>query len=178
MSPATFGARRGGIIGGLLFTGFAVILLIMVGGLYIVRNVRVETMHRHGGDDVSIETPGGHFSIRAHEDLDPQAVGVPIYPGAKRLRDSGVATFQWTSADGKEEKGMAVAGASLFTEDPSYKVLDYYRKQLPNWMIVTDRDGSTRFELKNGGFKRLIAIQGKDGGTHIGVASIGEPASN
>ncbi|MES1257391.1 MAG: hypothetical protein ABUS51_03140 [Acidobacteriota bacterium] len=170
--------RRGGILGGVLFTGLAIVVLMMAAGLFIVRNVRVATAHRYGGDDVSIETPGGRLNIRAHEDLDPAAIGLPIYPGATRTRDSGVATFEWTSADGKHDKGMAVGGASLFTPDPESKVLAYYREQLPNWLVVTDRDGSTRFELRKDGFKRIIAIHEKSDGTHIGVASIGDPASN
>ena len=73
---------------------------------------------------------------------------------------------------------MSFSGASLFTEDPSSKVLDYYRTHLPNWMIVSNRDGSNHFELKKGGYKRMIAIQEKNDGTYIGVASIGDPASN
>src|SRR5882724_8674533 len=127
-------ARRGGILSGLLFTVLACMALAVLAGMYIVRNVSVETSHRHGGDDVSINTPGGRINIRAHEDLDPAAAGVPIYPGARRTKDSGVATFEWLSADGKEEKGVAIAGASLYTPDSSSKVMEYYRTQLPNWM--------------------------------------------
>lgn len=170
--------RRGGILGGLLFTGFAIILLLVAGGLFVARNVRIQTAHSRGGDNVSIETPGGQFSIRAHEDLDPAIIGLPLYPGAHRRKDSGMATFEWTSPDGKEDKGVAVGGASLITEDPEEKVLAWYREQLPKWIVVADRDGSTRFELNKGGFKRMIIIHEKSDGTHIGVASIGDPASN
>lgn len=176
--PAFTRSRRGGILGGLLFTGLAVMLLIIAGGIYVARNVRVETTHRHGGNDVAIDTPGGRLNIRAHEDLDPAALGLPIYPGATRTRDSGVATFEWTSMDGKQEKGTSIGGASLFTPDPASKVLAYYRTQLPNWLMVTERDGSTRFEMKKDGYKRIIVVHEKSDGTHIGVASIGEPASN
>ena len=89
-----------------------------------------------------------------------------------------MATFEWTSPDGKQDKGMAVGGASLITEDPQSKVLAWYREQLPNWIVITDRDGSTRFELNKGGFKRMVIIHEKSDGTHIGVASVGDPASN
>lgn len=171
-------ARRGGILSSLLFTVLVCVGLAIVAGLYVARNVRVETTHRNGGDDVSIDTPGGRIQIRAHEDLDPATLGIPIYPGATRRKDSGVATFEWSSVDGKEEKGVSFAGASLFTEDPSSKVVDYYRTQLPNWLIVRDRDGSNHFELRKGGYKRMIAIHEKHGGTYIGVASVGDPASN
>jgi hypothetical protein len=173
-----FGSRRGGILGGLLVTAAVIVVLTIAAGLFVVRNVRVETAHRHGGDDVAIDTPGGRFQIRAHEDLDPAAVGVPIYPGSRRVKDSGVATFEWVSADGKQEKGMSVAGASLFTTDSPSKVREYYRTQLPNWLTMTDRDGSTKFEFHKDGHKQIVAIREKDGGTSIGVASIGEPASN
>jgi hypothetical protein len=170
--------RRGGVLSGLLFMFLAIIVLAIATGLYIARNVRVQTTHRHGGDDVSIETPGGRINIRAHEDLDPAAVGIPIYPGATRRKDSGVASLEWASADGTVEKGVSFAGAGLYTPDPEFKVLEYYRTQLPGWLVVTDRDGSTRFEFRKGGYKRMIAIHEKNDGTHIGIASIGDPASN
>ena len=170
--------RRGGILGGLLFTVFAIFVLLVAGGLFIARNVRIQTTHGHGGDNVSIESPGGHLSIRAHEDLDPAVIGLPVYPGARRKKDSRMATFEWTSPDGKQDKGMAVGGASLITDDPQSKVLAWYREQLPNWIVITDRDGSTRFELNKGGFKRMVIIHEKSDGTHIGVASVGDPASN
>jgi hypothetical protein len=171
-------ARTGGVLSTLLFLFLAIITASIVGGLYIARNVRVKTTHRHGGDDVSIETPGGRISIRAHEDLDPALVGIPIYPGSTRRKDSGVATFEWASADGNVEKGVSFAAAGLYTPDPSSKVLEYYRTQLPGWVVVTERDGSTRFEFRKGGYKRMIAIHEKNDGTHIGIASAGEPASN
>ena len=170
--------RRGGILSGLLFSGFAVVVLIIAAGLFIARNVRIQTAHRNGGDNVSIETPGGHFSIRAHENLDPSALDLPVYPGSRRSKDSGMATFEWTSADGKHDKGMAVGGASMITDDSEEKVLAWYRGQLPNWLAVTDRDGSTRFELNKGGFKRIIVIHEKSDGTHIGAnPAISRPRS-
>jgi hypothetical protein len=170
--------RRGGILSGLLLTGLAIVALAVLAGFYLARNVRVMTAHRNSGDDVSIETPGGRIEIRAHENLDPATLGVPIYPGARRSKDGGGATFAWTSHDGNEEKGLSVAGAELYTPDSAGRVLEYYRSQLPNWLIVTERDGSTRFEFKRGGYKRIIAIREKGEGTRIGVASVGEPASN
>jgi hypothetical protein len=140
--------------------------------------VRVLTSHRNGGDDVAIETPGGRLQIRAHEDISPARLDVPVYPGAVRTNDSGAATFEWESADGKQQKGMSVTGVSLRTPDAEHKVLDYYRTQLPNWMVINERHGGTRFELNKGGYKRIIVVTEKSDGTHIGIASVGQPASN
>ena len=171
-------SRRGGVLGVLLFIVVAGMVLAVGTAFYIANNVRVQTTHRNGGDDVSIDTPAGKVSIRAHEDLDPATIGLPIYPGATREKHSGVASFEWASADGKADRSVALAAAELFTQDSPSKVLAWYRTQLPNWLVVTDRDGSTRFELKEGGHKRIVGIREKNDGTHIGIASIGEPASN
>ena len=66
----------------------------------------------------------------------------------------------------------------MVTSDPVDKVVDYYRAQLPNWIIVNERLGGVRLELRDGGYKRIIAIHERHDGTHIGVASVGERAAN
>jgi hypothetical protein len=174
----TAGSRRGGILSGLLLSGAVIVALAVIAGFYLARNVRVMTTHQRRGDTVSIETPGGSIAIRAHEDLDPAILGVPMYPGARRSKDGGGATFAWNSRDGDEEKAFSVAGVELYTTDSADKVVGYYRSQLPKWLIVTERDGTTRFEFTRGGYKRIIAVREKGEGTRIGVASVGEPASN
>jgi hypothetical protein len=173
-----FHSRRGGILSGLLLTALAIAILGILAASWVVHNVRVRTVERADGGDVSIDIPGGHFRVRGRDNVDARALGVPVYPGAKRGKDGGGATFEWTSSDGKDEKDIAVAGGELFTPDPVSKVADWYRERLPGWLIVTERDGSVRMEFKESGQKRMVAIREKGDGTHIGVASVGEPASN
>jgi hypothetical protein len=170
--------RRGGILSGLLLTALGIVVLMVVAGVFVTRNIRIITSHRRGGDDVSIDIPGGHLNVRAHGSLNPTSLGIPIYPGAVQNHDGGGAAVEWSSSDGKEDKAIAVAGAELITQDSSDQVLAYYRNQLPNWVIATNRDGSTRLELNKDGYKRIVAIKETRDGTHIGVATIGEPASN
>jgi hypothetical protein len=172
-------SRTGGAALYVLLTLLTIVVLGVMGVGYLVRSVKVATVHRPGGDDVSIQTPGGQINIRAHEHLDPAALGVPIYPGAKRSKDGGGATFEWTSRDGKNDKSMAVAGGEYITPDSPETVRAWYHDHLPNWVVVTDRhDDNARFELNDGGYKRIIAIREHSDGTHIGVATVGEPASN
>jgi hypothetical protein len=45
-------------------------------------------------------------------------------------------------------------------------------------MFETKGHGEFHMELHEGGYKRIIAIDEKHGRTHIGVATVGEPASN
>ena len=177
-NPRPAVSRRGGIVSGLLLTALAIAVLVAAVALYAVHNVKVDTLHSHNGDNVSIDTPAGHLQIQAHEKLNPESLGIPLYPGAKRAKDGGGATFSWTSSDGKDDKAVSVAGGDFLTPDPPGRVVEYYRSQLPNWMIVTDRDGATHLEFTRDGYKRIVAIREKGDGTHIGVASVGEPASN
>jgi hypothetical protein len=128
-----FDSRRGGILFGFLVSGLVVVCLLIACGVFLARNIRVQTVSRNGGDDVSIDTPGGQLSIRAHEKAGSVVTGVPIYPGARNERNSG---------------GDA------------------------------ERDGAVRMELRDGGYKRIIGIHERHDGTHIGVASVGEPAAN
>jgi len=155
------------------------VALGMVAVNYVANNVKVVTAHRSGGDDVAIDTPAGRINIRAHKNLDPATLGVPIYPDAKRSREGGGASFEWTSSDGTSDKAMAVAGGEYVTSDSVEKVQAWYHEHLPNWVVSTDRhDENAHFELNEGGYKRIIAIREKGDGTHIVVATIGEPASN
>jgi hypothetical protein len=171
-------SRRGGILFGLLMSGLLIVCLMIAGGMFIARNIRVETATRIGGDYVSIDTPAGHFSVRAHDKSVSPAEDVPIYPGARRTKDNGGAEFEWESSNGKRDGGFSVSATEMITPDPAGEVVNYYRNQLPNWVIVNERDGAVRLELRKGGYKRIIAIHERNDGTHIGVASVGEPASN
>lgn len=182
-SPRKFRAnhhsRRGGIISGLLTFFGVLVLLAFACGLYLARNVSVQTTHRDRGEDVAITVPGGNLNIQAHHSMDPASIGVPVYPGATRRKDSsGGATFRWTSADGKDDKGVGLAAGEFITKDSADRVLSWYRSQLPHWVAVEENDRITHLELRDGGYKRMVSVQEKHDGTHIGVVSIGEPASN
>ena len=58
------------------------------------------------------------------------------------------------------------------------KVTDYYRRELPHWIIGEKHDGGFRMEYSEDGYKRIVAITTNHGRTHIGLASVGEPAAN
>ncbi len=169
--------RRGGII--VRFLLICVVLVVLAGfvGVNLLRNVHLRTVSHNGGDDVSLVTPAGRFHIRAHEKLDPSAVGMPVYPGARRTDQSGGAEFEWVSADG-DAKGMSVAGASFITPDPPDKVIDFYRSQFSNLVVVKEKNKSVRLEYTDRGLKRIVAIREEDDGTHIGLAAIGGAAAN
>jgi hypothetical protein len=172
-------SRRGGVLVGLLMSALVIGCLVIAGGVYLARNVRVETAARNGGKYVSIDTPAGQLSIHAHDKPGSAVTGVPLYPGAHSERNSGGdAVVEWNSNNGGKDAGFSLTASEMVTSDSLDKVVDYYRNQLPNWVIVNERGGAVRMELREGGYKRIVAIRERHDGTHIGVASIGEPASN
>jgi hypothetical protein len=172
-------SRRGGVLFGLLISALLVICVLTFTGIYVARNIRVSSRDRPGGADVSIDVPGGHLSVRAHDKPGEIAAGIPIYPGARARKDSGGdAVVEWSSNRGDKDKGFVVTASDLITDDPMDKVVDYYRRQLPDWVVTKDRKGSIHMELRQGGYQRIVAISEKSDGTHIGVATVGEPASN
>ena len=171
-------SRRGGIVSGLLFACLMVFLLMLAAGTIVMKTVRVRSTDRASGTDVAIDTPAGRLNIHARDHMDPAVAGIPIYPRADRVNDSGGASIEWNSANGKSDKDLYVVGGEFRTKDAAWKVVEFYRNQLPNLMIVTENDRSTRLEYKEGGIKRIVSIHEKDGETRIGVASIGGRESN
>lgn len=170
-------SRRGGIISGLLFVGMVVFLAMLVAGVVVMKTVRVRTIDGANGTDVAIDTPGGRLNIRARDHMNPALTGIPIYPGAYRANDGG-ANIEWNSKDGASDKGLYVIGGEFRTKDSASEVVEYYRRQLPSLMIVSENDRSTRLEYKEGGIRRIISIDERGGETRIGVASIGGRESN
>jgi hypothetical protein len=45
-------------------------------------------------------------------------------------------------------------------------------------MFVKQRGQAVRFELAQGGYKHIVAIERKHGHTAIAIAAVGEPAAN
>jgi hypothetical protein len=172
-------SRRGGVLSVVLVSILGIVCLMVATAIYIVRNVNIQSRDRPGGADVSIDTPAGLLSVHAHDQPGALPADIPVYPGAKARKDSGGgAVIEWNSNSSGEDKGFSVSAAEMVTNDPLDKVVDYYRADLPDWVTKSEGDGEIQFVLRKGGHKRVVAIHAKHDGTHIGVASVGEPASN
>jgi hypothetical protein len=68
--------------------------------------------------------------------------------------------------------------AEYSTDDSVDKVKEFYHRELPHWIFSKSRRGHLQMEYTEDGYKRIIAIHEEDGRTRIGLASVGEPASN
>ncbi len=171
--------RHGGVVGGIILAVMVVSVLAVITlvgtGFYVADRVRVT--ERAGGGDTTIETPFGSLHVRDNVRLDPHQLGVPIYPGAVRDSDSREhASFRLDIGD--VHKSFAVSAASYHTRDSIDRVTDFYRGELPHWLISTKDDGRVQLSFTKHGYKRFVAISEDDGETRIALASVGEPASN
>ena len=167
-------SRRGGIISTLIFICLIVGLAAVVAGMVVARNIRIHTSHHN----LAIETPGGRLDVRTHDRMDPSLSGIPVYPGATRMPDScGGAAIEWTSADGDGDSLYVMAG-EYRTFDSARDVRDFYRRQLPSLIVISEKGRDTDLEYRKGGIRRIISIREKHDGTRIGVATIGGRESN
>ena len=177
----TLRSRRGGVLFGLLVSALMLVCLTIAVGFWVARNVSVKTVNGHDGENVSIRTPAGELNVHAeNREVDPESMGVPLYPGARRenRKNSGDAVVEWNSRDGSSDKTLSVAGVVMITPDAPEKVLAFYRDKLPDWMVKRDSGRTLRLELRDGGERRIIAIGPHSDGTHIGIATVGGPPAN
>jgi hypothetical protein len=172
-------SRHGGVIAGVMLTVFVLgvlgIVTLVGTGLFVADRWRV--MDNDARGEATVETPFGSVHVRDNARFDPKHLGVPIYPGAVREEDSRkLASFRFDFGD--VHKAFAVSAATYRTSDSVERVTDFYRDQLPHWLISQKENGGLQLSFTKHGYKRFVAICEDDGETRIALASIGEPASN
>ena len=174
-------SKKGGVLAGVLVAflilGALVVAGVFLAGIYFAENIHVTKSEGAHGDTVEVETPIGSMRVQQHKKLDPKLIGVPVYPGAVREEnDGGAVSFDFASEAGHKE--FTLLAAEYSTEDSVDRVKDYYRHELPHWIISKSHHSKFEMHYTEDGYKRIIAITEKHGRTHIGLASMGEPASN
>jgi hypothetical protein len=171
-------ARKGGVIAVFVVGLLIAVSALILSAIFVASNVRLQHRDTAEGSRVRVETPFGDVNIDARDTLKPESAGMPVYPGAFREHgDDGGVVLDFDSKDGRQ-KQFSVVAAQYSTTDSPDEVREFYRSHLPNW-VVTDRLGhGVKFELSNGGYRRIVAIEERRGRTHIGIVAIGEPAVN
>ncbi len=174
-------SQTGGVLAGVLIAFLIIAALAVVGvfmaGIYFADNIHVEKTRGAHGETVKVDTPIGSMRVQAHKRLDPKAIGVPVYPGAVREDENGGgASFEFDFDSAHKE--FTVLAAEYSTDDSMDKVKEFYRRELPHWMISQSRHGRVQMDYTEDGYKRIVAIHEQDGRTRIGLASVGEPAAN
>lgn len=177
---------KGGIIGVFATGLFIAVTALIVGSIFIANNVRLQHRDTADGARVRVETPFGDVNIDARDNLKPESVGIPVYPGAFREHrghdgsydnNGGGVMFDFDSKDGGR-KQFSVVTAEYYTNDSAAQVREFYHERLPHWIFSQRLGDDMKIEFSEGGYKRIIGIHERGGTTHIGIAALGEPAVN
>jgi hypothetical protein len=165
--------ERGGIIAWLLTTFFFLAVLLVVGGIFFVHTIKV---HESGaGNDVQVETPFGSVHVGHNQGGRPETAGLPLYPGAKPLKNRENAVVDLSSA--LAGKDLHIVAGRWETSDPIDKVQKFYEDKFPD-MSVIQHAGRVEMHSVNGQGKRVIVLYDRGSSTEISLASVGEPKAN
>ncbi len=149
-------------------------ITILLGLRFLSSNFNVSV--NETAKSVNIKTPVGSFDV--HKDISEAALGLPIYPGAQRIKegDNG-ATINFGLP---EHNNVRIVAGKYTTPDSLDKVRDYYQQQLGTTVTkFKDRDaeGKTVFEIKRPKDEKIVALKGEWGSTEIDLVRIVESGS-
>ena len=155
-------------------------LIVVVAGVavwtaahIISRNVHVQVDQASGGkQEVSIKTPIGSLAVQ--HDVNEANLGLPIYPGATRVKDSDSATV---SIDIADEAKLRVLAGKFETPDSYEKVRAFYHERLGDQVTKyreKDEEGNTVFEIKHEKQQKVVALKNKGDRTLIELVRVSE----
>ncbi len=149
------------------------ILALVVGVRLISRSVSIHAARsRSGSKEVSIQTPVGDLHIHQGLPVDETTLGLPIYPGALRVKraDSGRVRMDLAGRN-----TLGVVAAAYETSDPISKVVSFYQTALGDRLTrFTRKDSSGRavFEVKQRDEEKIAALKSDNGRTRIELVRI------
>jgi len=154
-------------------------LILLVGGMgvwaglrFLSNAVHIKVEKERAGKEVSISTPLG--SLEVDKDVNEASLGLPIYPGATRLKDDDSATV---NIDIANQAKVRVLAGKFETPDSVDKVTTFYHDRLGNEVTnfkERNEQGKTVFEIKNDKQQRVVAIRSDGGKTVIELVRISE----
>jgi len=161
-------------------------LIVLVSGIavwtglrFLSHNLRMQVEERGGRNkEVSINTPVG--SIEVHHDVNQDNLGLPIYPGATRVKDKDSAAVNLGFGG---EQSVQILAAKFETSDSLERVKAFYKEHLGSEVTkFTDQgsDGKTTFEIKTHNLEKVVALEGGGSRTLIKLVrvSFGKDESN
>jgi len=145
--------------------------IVIWGGLhYLARGVQVHVNEAKEGKQVSVQTPIGSFEVK--KDVNEAQLGLPVYPGATRLKDEDSATINMNFGG---EQGVHVVVAKFETTDDLEKVRSFCQDRVGGDVtkfIEKNNEGKTVFEIKRKNQERIISLKSTGGGTRIELVRV------
>lgn len=148
-------------------------ITLFTGVRFLSRNVQVQVdKSAEGAKDVSVKTPVGDFEVHKDTDASETRLGLPIYPGAQRVRDEQSAALSM-QLPGEQKLHLTVA--KFETPDSFDKVEKFYQDRLGGEVTKftkKDAHGKTVFEIKSKGEEKVVALKSLMTGTRIELVHV------
>lgn len=152
------------------------VAMVWFGLRILSRSVHVQvTQTSSARKVVTVKTPMGDLKIAREQNASDLQLGLPVYPGATREKDSHDDNAVSLSFDLPNQTNLRIAAAKFSTPDPISKVRDFYKQQLGGevtGLTQTNRDGKIVFEMKYGEQHKVVSLTPHDGGTRIALVRI------
>jgi hypothetical protein len=164
----------------LLIVGLILVMLLVGSVFAIYTGVRMlshsisvhEVRNASGNPQLSIKTPVGNVEIHEGASANVGLLGLPVYPGSRRITHDGNASV---TANLGGQKLVGILAARFHTDDPVFKVREFYQKQLGETIthyVAKDSEGKTLFEINRRGQEKIVALRPQDNGTRIELIKI------
>jgi len=122
--------------------------------------------------EILIETPWG--GLEAAATPDPSRLGLPVYPGARLIKDQESDSLSIDLSVGGNAKLHFIVG-QFETPDGIEKVRDFYRKKLgkevTKFVEKTD-DGAMAFEMRGKSESKFVQPKSSSGRTRIDLVRL------
>ena len=142
---------------------------LYVGARYLSRAVKVN-VEKAGEKQVSVRTPVG--SLEIGKEVSEASLGLPIYPGAKKVEGGDSARVNIEIPGGGSVRVLA---AEFETPDPLDKVKEFYRSRLGSEItkyVERNTDGKTVFHIKRRGLEKVVSLKSTACCTRIELARV------
>jgi hypothetical protein len=170
--------RTGSNVVPIVLLSLALIVLVCVMAVwaslrFIAHEVRISVNDEDAARKaVSIKTPFGAIQVNKNGAVSEAALGLPVYPGATRMRDQDSASVILGLPG---DAGLNLTVAKYRTPDAIEKVKAFYQDRIGKEVTKfreRDREGKTVFEIKVGDDVKVVALKGEFEGTRIDLVHV------
>jgi hypothetical protein len=143
---------------------------VWTGLRFLSRTVQVRVEERGGEKkEVTVKTPAGSFEVT--KNVDEARLGLPIYPGAKPVRDKSATLNMNFGGD----EGVRLVVGKFETSDHIERVKGFYEQRVGSQVTKftqTDSEGKTVFEIKRKDQEKIVALKSIGDGTRIELVRV------
>ncbi len=170
--------RAGSNIVPIVLLSLALIVMVCVLAVWASLRFIAHDVHVSVNDEsttkkaVSIKTPFGGIEVNKNGEVSEAALGLPVYPGAARVRDEDSASV---SLGLPGDTGLHLAVAKYQTPDAIEKVKAFYQDRIGKEVTKfreRDHEGKTVFEIKVGDDVKVVALKDEFEGTRIDLVHL------